>query len=129
MVITDDIEKDSYFQRLLKSYLDNHPGSERELADEFRTAVGTITRWANGHSRPARQAQEKISRALEEKIYTELRDTLRCHLTDNLQVELAKEFEVAISTVRHWANFTAFPHPRLALMIIKYVKSKETKQS
>ena len=125
--MANDVEKDNYLQKLLKSYLDSHPGSERTLADEFRTAVGTITRWANGHSHPARQAQEKISRALEDKIYIELRDTLRYYLTDNLQLELAKEFEVATSTVRRWANFTAFPHPRLALMIIKYVKSKETK--
>ena len=39
--MANDVEKDNYLQRLLKSYLDNHPGSERELADEFRTAVGT----------------------------------------------------------------------------------------
>ena len=45
------MESNNQLQKLLKSYLDNHPGCERELADEFRTAVGTLTRWANGHTR------------------------------------------------------------------------------
>ncbi|OGN01373.1 MAG: hypothetical protein A3B91_03725 [Candidatus Yanofskybacteria bacterium RIFCSPHIGHO2_02_FULL_41_29] len=132
--MADHVEKDSYFQRLLKSYLDYRPGSERELADEFRTAVGTITRWANGHSRPAQKAEQAIVSALQEKIYRELQDTLINHLMDNndhltvdFASELASEFEVAKSTVRRWANGTARPHPRLALMIIGYVKNRETK--
>ena len=123
--------KDTQLQRLLRCYLDNHPRSERELADEFRTAVGTITRWANGHSRPARRAEQAIISALQGKIYQELRNILTdClmdnndHLTVSFESELASEFEVATSTVRRWANGTACPHPRLALMIIKYVKNK-----
>lgn len=121
--MADFARKDTELQRLLRSYLDNHPGTERELADEFRTAVGTITRWANGHSHPARRAEEAIITSLKSKIYAELQNTLSTCLTDSLEIELATEFEVATSTVKRWANGTARPHPRLALMITAYVKS------
>lgn len=122
--MADDARKDNVLQRLLRCYLDSHSGSERELADEFRTAVGTITRWANGHCRPARRAEEAIIAILQGKIRKELQDVLNQHLTDNLALKLADEFEVAISTVKRWASGTAHPHPRLALMIIDYVKTK-----
>lgn len=127
--MADTTRKDAQLQRLLRLYLDNHPGSERELADEFRTAVGTITRWANGHSRPARRVEELIVQALKDKIYKELQNILtdslldnNDHLTFDFASELATEFQVATSTVRRWASGTARPHPRLALMIIQYVK-------
>ena len=67
--MANNTKKDNPLQRLLKFYLDNHPGSGRELADEFRTAVGTITRWASGHTRPARRTEEVILQALKDKIY------------------------------------------------------------
>ena len=121
----NSVEKDIEFQVLLESYLRNHPGSERELADEFRTAVGTITRWANGHSRPARRAQEVILESLKSKIYRELQDVCS-GLTDDFRVKLATSFEVVVSTVQRWANGTARPHPRLAQMIIKYVKNNKS---
>lgn len=122
--MVDTIRKDTELQRLLRYYLDNHLGSERELADEFRTAVGTITRWANGHSRPARRAEEAVIAALKNKFQTELQNILTAKLTDNLTLELATEFQVATSTVKRWASGTARPHPRLAQMIIAYVKSR-----
>lgn len=122
--MTDTTREDTQLQRLLRLYLDNHPGSERELADEFRTAVGTITRWANGHSRPARLAEQAIISALQVKTNQELQSILTNNLTESLELELAREFQVATSTVRRWAKGTARPHPRMALMIINYVKSK-----
>lgn len=122
--MADDSRKDNQLQRLLRFYIDNHPGSERELADEFRTAVGTITRWTNGHSRPAQRAEQAIITSLQAKFHKELQDVLNTHLTDNLQLELAREFQVATSMVRRWASGTARPHPRMAQMIINYIKNK-----
>lgn len=56
------------FQVLLRKYLNGHPGSERELAREFKTSVGTITRWANGYSRPPEVACEAIIASLKRKM-------------------------------------------------------------
>ena len=122
--MADTSRKDTELQRLLRFYLDNHPGNELGLADEFRTAVGTITRWANGRSRPARRTEELIISALQGKIHQELQSVLTTNLTNGLALELATEFQVATSTVKRWASGTARPHPRLAQMIINWVKSK-----
>lgn len=47
-------------QKLLKTYLEKYPDGKRELAKEFNTAAGTITRWANGFSHPPPKAQQLI---------------------------------------------------------------------
>ncbi len=61
---------DNELQTLLTVYIAEHPGCERQLADEFRTAVGTITRWANGYSRPAKRAEQIIITSLKSKLQT-----------------------------------------------------------
>ena len=62
------MSEDNEFQTLLKTYLEAHPGCERQLADEWRTAIGTITRWANGHSKPATAAMKAIISSLKSKL-------------------------------------------------------------
>lgn len=57
----------SELQKALKDYLDKNPGKERELAEYFSTAVGTITRWVNGHSVPASPTAEAIIKYLNKK--------------------------------------------------------------
>ncbi|MDP3696486.1 MAG: hypothetical protein Q8R55_00460 [Candidatus Taylorbacteria bacterium] len=57
---------------------------------------------------------------------TELQNVLNAYLLNNPdnERELADEFQVAPSTVKRWVNGTARPHPRLAQMMINYIKSK-----
>jgi len=63
-----EMAKNPELQALLKAYLETHPGSERQLADEYRTAIGTITRWANGYSSPAPACAKAIIASLKSKI-------------------------------------------------------------
>lgn len=51
---------DKELQTLLQAYLSAHPGKERDLAERWRTAIGTITRWANGKSKPAEAIQKVV---------------------------------------------------------------------
>lgn len=111
-------------QRLLRAYLEHHPEKRRELADEFRVAVGTIRRWANGYSRPTPQVEKTVIASLKNKIHQELMSVLDSSLIYNLESELAREFEISISTVKRWVNGTSRPHPRFALMVIAYIRNK-----
>lgn len=122
--MADTTRKDFRLQRLLMPYLEHHPGSERELADEFRTKASSIKRWANGYSRPTPRVEKSVIVSLKNKIYQEFQSVLDEGLTYNLELELAKEFEIATSTVKRWANGTSRPHPRFALMIIAYIRNK-----
>lgn len=36
--------------------------------------------------------------------------------------DLAIRFEVAVSTVKHWANGSARPHPRLQKQVLAYIE-------
>lgn len=60
-------KQETELQKALKNYLEKNPGGECVLAEEFRTASGTITRWANGYSKPPAQAIEQIIKYLKRK--------------------------------------------------------------
>lgn len=57
---------------------------------------------------------------------TELQELLTSYLANNPggERELADKFEVAISTVKRWANGVARPHPRITQQIINHLKSR-----
>jgi hypothetical protein len=55
------------FVSLLRSYLEDHPDGKQELADELRVAVGTLKRWANGHSQPAKRVMQAVIKVLKSK--------------------------------------------------------------
>ena len=52
------------FAAIVNSALSVLDLTERDLAVEFKTAPGTISRWANGHSRPAKPAQRAVITAI-----------------------------------------------------------------
>lgn len=60
------------------------------------------------------------------EIHQELQNVLSSYLANNPEAnrDLADEFEVAVSTVKRWANGTAQPHPILTRRIIDSVKNK-----
>ncbi len=47
-------------QSILTAYLDDNPGAERKLADEFQVAVSTVKRWQNGIASPHTKIAQKI---------------------------------------------------------------------
>ena len=57
---------------------------------------------------------------------TELQNLVNSYLVSNPggEKELARQFGVSRPTVQRWANGIARPHPRIAQLIIDYLKSK-----
>ena len=55
------------FQEKLKKFMLETDYSIGELARLCRTAPGTVSRWLNGHSAPAKAAQEAILKMKKEK--------------------------------------------------------------
>lgn len=48
------------FQKTVSDYINKDPENKVKLARACRTAVGTVTRWAYGHSKPPRLAMPSI---------------------------------------------------------------------
>ncbi len=102
------------------------------LADEFFVSIGTIRRWINGKSIPAKLVRNKLKEravVLLQKANEETeKKEFSSFISEALKKVSAEEIvrvcgdEVATTTVARWANGSASPHPRIRKLFTQLIQ-------
>lgn len=94
-----------------------------EIAERFKIAPGTVSRWENGHSSPPESECKSIIEFLQVRVFcAAIKSALAKDVVS--EKDLARQFGVSRPTIHRWANGINAAHPALRGAILDYIEEK-----